>query len=113
MKNLKIINHKYLLRGHTHLEVDSDHSVIERSKKITKHSTIMIPWDWQQFIRFCKTKNPFEVINMELEDFLDFQSLYSSKNAPLIYRIKEVKISEIVHLRLEKEKEGLLMFKTD
>lgn len=113
MPNLKIINHKFLLRGHTHMEVDSDHSIIERAKKKIEHSSIMTPWDLQQFIRSCKNKNPFEVINMELEDFLDFQCLYNSKNSPLIYRRKEVKISEIVHLRLEKEKEGLLMFKTD
>lgn len=33
MKNLKIINHKYLLRGHTHLKIDSDYSIIERAKK--------------------------------------------------------------------------------
>nr|CAI5861395.1 unnamed protein product [Callosobruchus analis] len=30
---LKVINDKYLLRGHTHLEVDSDHSLIERARK--------------------------------------------------------------------------------
>ncbi|KAF0682293.1 Uncharacterized protein FWK35_00033855, partial [Aphis craccivora] len=33
MTNLKIINHKFLLRGHTHMEVDSDHSIIEKAKK--------------------------------------------------------------------------------
>lgn len=39
MTNLKIINHKFLLRGHTHMEVDSDHSIIERAKKKIEHSS--------------------------------------------------------------------------
>lgn len=48
---------------------------------------------------------------MELEDFLNFQILYNSKNAPLINRKKkQIKISEIVHIHLQKEKEGILFF---
>ncbi|CAH1973750.1 unnamed protein product [Acanthoscelides obtectus] len=40
---LKVINHKYLLRGHTHLEVDSDHSLIERARKrIPNHDSIRL-----------------------------------------------------------------------
>jgi len=44
MTNLKIISHKFLLRGLTHLEVDCDHSIIEKAKKKIEHSTIMTPW---------------------------------------------------------------------
>ncbi|CAH1987834.1 unnamed protein product [Acanthoscelides obtectus] len=57
---LKVINHKYLLRGHTHLEVDSDHSLIERARKIMTKFQIMTPWDWQQLVRISSTSNPFE-----------------------------------------------------
>lgn len=32
-RSLRVINHKYFLRGHTHLEVDSCHALIEREKK--------------------------------------------------------------------------------
>lgn len=34
-QHLQIINHKYLLKGHTHMEVDVLHSMIEREKKKT------------------------------------------------------------------------------
>ena len=32
-QNLKVIDHKFLLRGHTHMEVDTIHSIIERKRK--------------------------------------------------------------------------------
>lgn len=33
---LKEVNHKFLLVGHTHMEVDGKHSVIEKAKKQIK-----------------------------------------------------------------------------
>lgn len=32
-KNLRTIDHKFLIPGHTHMECDTDHSVIEQKKK--------------------------------------------------------------------------------
>ena len=42
-KALKVINHKYLLKGHTHMEVDTIHSIIERAKKKQPHMSIVTP----------------------------------------------------------------------
>lgn len=112
---LKVINHKYLLRGHTHLEVDSDHSLIERAKKKMPKFQIMTPWDWQQLVRLASTR--FTVLNMEITDFKDFLSLINSTNAPFIQRKKfengnDFKISQVVHLQVRSEQPGKVFCKT-
>ena len=41
--NILTIDHKFLISGHSHMECDSDHSVIERLKKRQPHpSTIHV-----------------------------------------------------------------------
>ncbi|KAL4126982.1 hypothetical protein QTP88_011180 [Uroleucon formosanum] len=50
---LHIIDQKFLLPGHTHLECDVDHTKIERAKKFSD-IPIMIPRDWYQFVRTVK-----------------------------------------------------------
>ncbi|KAK5642497.1 hypothetical protein RI129_008664 [Pyrocoelia pectoralis] len=115
---LKCINHKFLLRGHTHLEVDASHSLIEREKKKTMGFQIITPWDWQQLARMCSAKNPFEVENMEVEDFKDFKLLYGGSTSPFINRKttesgEAFAISQIVHLQVRSDDEGVLYYKTD
>ncbi|KAJ8893612.1 hypothetical protein PR048_006212 [Dryococelus australis] len=36
-KSLKVKNHKYLLKGHAHVEVDTRHAIIKRAKKKQPH----------------------------------------------------------------------------
>lgn len=117
LPNLKTINHKYLLRGHSHLEADADHSIIERAKKRLEPLQIMIPWDWQQFTRGCRPNNPFNVVNMELNDFKNFHHLFNSRDSPLIRKSKDAafRISEFVHVKMTKVENGdiILHYKTD
>lgn len=87
--NLKTINHKFLLRGHTHLEVDGSHSLIERARKKTMGFQIITPWDWQQLAQMCSTNNPFEVLNMETNDIKNFRQLYQNPSSPFISRKKK------------------------
>lgn len=114
--SLKIIEHKFLLRGHTHLEVDSCHSLIEREKKKTLGFQIMTPWDWQQIARMCSINNPFQIINMETEDFKDFKQLYSNSSSPFISRKKDrsgndVNISKMVSIQVRADSYGTLFYK--
>lgn len=44
---LKAINHKFLFCGRTHLEVDSDHSLIERAAKQGDQFQTITPWGLQ------------------------------------------------------------------
>ena len=47
--SLELIDHKFLLPGHTHMECDSSHSLIERNRKCY-NGTIEHPHDWAQLI---------------------------------------------------------------
>lgn len=115
---LQVIEHKFLLRGHTHLEADSAHSLIERQWRKETQFKIMVPWDWQQLVRICNKKNPFTVISMEQENFKNFKSLYEGANAPYLLRKKSTSgdlflISHAVILRVESDKPGILHYKSD
>lgn len=57
---------KFKINGHSHMECDSDHADIERTKKKT-HLKINHLNDWIQLVRLCKLKNAFEVMPMQLE----------------------------------------------
>jgi len=68
---LHIINQKFLLPGHTHLECDVVHAKIEIANNFSD-IPIMIPRDWYQFVRTVKGKKPFKVIEMKQEQFFSF-----------------------------------------
>lgn len=72
------IDHKFLIPGHTHMECDVDHSIIERKKKKTS-TQIHHLRDWYLFVRTCGTKRPFVVEEMKQESFFDFGSLIKTK----------------------------------
>ncbi|KAK3933196.1 Vacuolar membrane-associated protein IML1 [Frankliniella fusca] len=48
-KTVKKIDQKFLVPGHTHLECDSDHALIEEKKKQAQE--IHVPRDWFQVVR--------------------------------------------------------------
>ena len=47
--NLNVIDHKFLIPGHTHIECDVDHSLIERKRKF--NGNVDHPHDWAQLIK--------------------------------------------------------------
>ncbi|CAG9839154.1 unnamed protein product [Diabrotica balteata] len=51
-----VINHKFLLTGHTHMEVDAVHAVIEKKKKRLSTMSIQTPREWAQFILWVVPK---------------------------------------------------------
>ncbi|KAE8738386.1 hypothetical protein FOCC_FOCC016132 [Frankliniella occidentalis] len=53
-KSLKAIDQKFLVPGHTHLECDTDHAVIEERKK--KAVEIHISRDWFNLVRGASNK---------------------------------------------------------
>lgn len=73
---LQVIDHKFLVPGHTHMECDSDHAIIEKAKK-SGSTKIQHPDDWYALVRQVKTTKPFEVIEMKQQDFYDYETLYS------------------------------------
>jgi hypothetical protein len=61
--SLEIIDQKFLLPGHTHLEFDVDHAQIERPK-IHNPFEIMSPKDWYNFVSSVRGKVPMKVTEM-------------------------------------------------
>lgn len=76
--NIHTIDHKFLVPGHTHMECDTDHAVIERKKK-KNNAKIHHPRDWFQFIRSVRSKKSFQVIEMDHSCFFAFSLLTKSK----------------------------------
>lgn len=51
------VNHKFLEAGHTHMEADSIHAAIQKTKKHT--ADIELPRDWPNLIRLV-ARNPLQ-----------------------------------------------------
>jgi len=95
--SLQIIDQKFLVPGHTHLECDSDHAKIKRYKK-QSDSIIAIPMDWYNFVRSVRGKVPLKVVEMEQEHFKSFSSFFSG---PLVKRNVDVNKEKINWLMIK------------
>jgi len=71
------ITQKYLEKGHTQMECDSMHSVIERRKK---HRDLHSPAQYVQLIKEARLKTPYKVYYVQHDFFKDYSNLrtYSS-----------------------------------
>ncbi|KAK3922474.1 Replicase polyprotein 1a [Frankliniella fusca] len=85
-KSLKTIDQKFLVPGHTHLECDRDHSIIESKKKQAAH--IFVPRDWFNLVQTANKR--FSVNRLTQDKMLDFKSLLKGRDSPLIKRNKDV-----------------------
>lgn len=93
-ETLQHIDHKFLVPGHTHMECDADHALIEKTKKKRK-LPIYHPHDWMQLVRQTGEKKKFHVTSMSQQDFFQFSSLFETpkgKNCPLKMPSKNGKI---------------------
>ena len=67
------VEHKYLIKGHTHMEVDSCHSLIERA---LRGITINVPYDYINiFLKARKNPKPFKVNYLDHTFFKDYSKL--------------------------------------
>lgn len=109
-QNIKTIDHKFLEPGHTHMECDVDHALIERKKKINDMK-IHHPRDWGQFVRSIGKKNAFIVVDMDCTKFFDFCSL--TKNNFIIKKNDKTGFSwhDVKWLRYSKDKIGTIEYK--
>lgn len=110
-ENIDCIDHKFLVPGHTHMECDIDHSIIERKKKNTSIQ-IHHPRDWFQLVRSVGVKRQFKVIEMQQSGIFDFSSVI--KNKVVIRKVSEegdkINWKNIRWLRYEKVF-GLIQYK--
>lgn len=111
--SLKVINHKFLVPGHTHMECDTSHALIEKNKKHF-HGNIEHPHDWAQLIRQTGKQHPFYVKEMTQMDFLNFALLLTGN---LQQRTEDVMGNPfrwrcVQWLQYRKEEPGMIYFKT-
>ncbi|CAG4986049.1 unnamed protein product [Parnassius apollo] len=76
VKNKITIEQKYLEVGHTQMEVDATHSLIERRMR---NRIINVPADYVQIIESARN-NPFDVKYLEHTFFKDFRNISSYKS---------------------------------
>lgn len=109
---LKIIDHKFLLAGHTRMECDSDHALIEKKKK-NSNVSIYHPHDCLQLVRQTGKKKPFRVIQMERKDFYEYSSLFLSLQVKNVKNNngEKLKWRPLKWLRYSKADLGLLQYK--
>lgn len=110
--NLKEINHKFLISGHTHLEADSIHASIEKAKKQTSID-IEMPRDWSTLVRSIQRKGGIKVIDMSQDDFYNISAL---QKAHFINRKKNAEGEQMSflkanHFRYIKDNPGKIFYK--
>mgnify|MGYP007005565973 CR=1 FL=1 len=108
--SIKVIDHKFLVSGHSFLPNDQDFGVIESASR--KCIQIFTPEDWLQVVKKAKTKKPFEVFKVNTSDILSTKKLEEM----LVNRKKTdagepVKWLEMRWMRYEREEPWTLQFK--
>lgn len=107
------IFHKFMVSGHSHMEVDSVHGAIERAKK-RNTTDIEIPHDWAIFISSIRRKIPFNVIELEQKEILNLKYLETRYQMPKKSSTGEpFKMKDVMVFRYSTESPGLVEFKAD
>ena len=75
-RNIKI-THTYFQPGHSHMEADTIHAIIEKHKKTTMPE-IEIPRDWITTVKSIHRKEKLNVVAMESTDFRSVKHLFSN-----------------------------------
>lgn len=106
VKHGKCIEQKILERGHTQMEVDSAHAMIERK---LKNKDIFSPTDYFQIIRAARTNpRPYEVKTLDHTFFMDFENF--GKGA--VKSIKPSKTENVTDMcALKYDQDGSLAYK--
>ncbi|KYQ50443.1 hypothetical protein ALC60_10456, partial [Trachymyrmex zeteki] len=71
--NVEIIDHKFLVLGHSFLPNDRDFGVVEMSLK--KNNLLFVPQDYYNVIKKCRKGNNFILNEMKQEDFISTRFL--------------------------------------
>lgn len=111
-ETVQIIDHKFMVSGHSRMECDSDHAKIEKARK-TFPSSINHPYDWIQLIKYAG-KNKFLVVEMAQDMFFDFNSLFKTT-----YQMKKTNenkekfvFRDVKWIRYTKNEKGIVHYKT-
>lgn len=96
--NIETIDHKFMVSGHSRMECDSDHAIIEKAKKRYEHS-IIVPHDWAVLVASSAKKRPFKVKEMVQSEILDYAALLKTH---VTVKNKEFKLQLAKWLRYQR-----------
>ena len=99
--HLERVDLKFLVSGHTSMEVDSMHSAIETSKKYGQN--VYIPEDWYNIIRSARRKTPYVIVPIEYDEFMDFKTYTKQFNMKTDANGKPIKWNKIRQVTVEKD----------
>ena len=68
-----VIDHKFMVPGHSYLPNDRDFGIIEQAKR--RHQQIYTPHEWYDLVRNACHTNPFSVVEMTSKDFKSIKEL--------------------------------------
>lgn len=115
--NLQIVEHNFMEKGHSYMEVDSMHSAIETARKNVKIYTMN---DWLNVFRLArsrrgknKTSGKYIVKELLHSDMINLKDVAGNviKNRTIDNEGQRVNWLKVKVLRYEKDKPGLILFK--
>jgi hypothetical protein len=87
------------------------HSSIERAKH---HGCVYTTNEWMNIMRIARVKNPYCVVPLEYDDFLDFKQIHGMyQNLKFDNEGKPVKWSKVICIRCIKAEPTIIMVKYD
>jgi hypothetical protein len=117
--HFKIIEHKFLEKGHTHMEVDSMHSAIEYAQK---HVLVVITRDWMNIFKMARSNrnrntnaDNYACRESKFDDFRNLKTLsaYLIQNRTRDSMNRKVQWLKIKRMRYEKDKSNIVIFSYD
>ena len=110
--NLEIIDHKFLVPGHTHMECDSMHAAIEYAHK---NVSIYSIHDWHNVMKSARRSKPYNVQQLFHDDFYDLKKLSEDilTNRTVNVDGETINWLNIRWIRYEKKSPTQLLYKTD
>ena len=100
--HIKVIDQKFLVAGHTQIEVDSVHSTIEQAKRKVQ---IFHPDQWPMVAGVARSKRPYHVQNLVHDAFYDLKKLCPMmfQNTQRDVAGQRINWTKMRHIRYEKD----------
>ena len=109
-RSISTIDLKFMESGHSPMEVDSMHAVIESQKTFAE---VFLPTEWVNVFRRARPERPYTVTVMGHTDFLDFKEFAkaSLKNTKKDKKGKQVYWLKTKWFQFKKDQPDIVFFK--
>ena len=112
MLPVEVIDHKFLVPGHTMMECDSMHSSIEYAHK---NLSVYSVHEWVNVLKSARRHNPYAVQVLDYSDFYDLKTLASKLVSNRKRSAAGITINwlDVRWIRVQKSMPNTILFKTD